>query len=261
MKHGSNTDQILIRLLPYAMADGPHNMAADEVLLLSAAAGQASLRFYGWTTATVSLGYFQRAEARLVDPRLASLPWVRRPTGGATLVHHHELTYALALPLDLARPVSIWMRRMHEIIAASIETLRPPTGESGLAIHAGSSPSTTVHAEAHPSVLCFHQQTPGDLLCKQHKILGSAQRKHRLALLQHGGILLSQSEHTPTLPGVKELLGMDVSPAALMDAILQQFQARTGWRTSFAHWTDEEQRQIDELAREKYASLKWNGKR
>jgi len=67
------------RLLPHVAADGPHNMAADEVLLESAAAGVASLRFYDWSEPTVSLGYFQPRGARL-----AGLPYVRRPSGGMT---------------------------------------------------------------------------------------------------------------------------------------------------------------------------------
>ena len=87
-----------IRLLPFAIADGVTNMAADEVMLRSAADGIASLRFYGWAQATVSLGYFQSHVANRADPKLGALPWVRRPSGGATLVHHHALTYALALP-------------------------------------------------------------------------------------------------------------------------------------------------------------------
>src|SRR5262245_26530345 len=87
-----------IRLLPYAIADGPHNMAADETLLEGAGRGVASLRFYGWSEATLSLGYFQPARRRFDAERLASLPFVRRPSGGDALVHHHELTCALALP-------------------------------------------------------------------------------------------------------------------------------------------------------------------
>ena len=71
-----------IRLLPFATADGAHNMAADEVLLESAVAGVASLRFYTWTPATVSLGYFQPVRVRDDDARLAALPFVRRPSGG-----------------------------------------------------------------------------------------------------------------------------------------------------------------------------------
>ena len=81
-----------IRLLPFGSADGPTNMAADEALLECASAGVASLRFYTWTEATVSLGYFQPAAAREQVADLARLPWVRRSTGGAAIVHHHELT-------------------------------------------------------------------------------------------------------------------------------------------------------------------------
>src|SRR5436853_2225235 len=88
-----------IRLLPFAAADGPTNMAADEAMLETASErGLASLRFYTWTEPTVSLGYFQPSEGREQVPNLAALAWVRRSTGGAAIVHHHELTYSFALP-------------------------------------------------------------------------------------------------------------------------------------------------------------------
>src|SRR5207249_2965292 len=111
-------DSVTIRLLPFATADGAHNMAADEVLLESAATGAASLRFYGWSEPTLSLGYFQPEVTRQGNPLLAGLPYVRRPTGGMTLVHHHELTYALALPTPAkAQP---WLCRMHGIIGHAL---------------------------------------------------------------------------------------------------------------------------------------------
>src|SRR5258708_20627263 len=72
------------RLLPYAVADGPHNMARDEVLLEAAVTGTASLRFYGWTEATVSLGYFQSDRLRYSDGRPARRPYRPRPTGAGT---------------------------------------------------------------------------------------------------------------------------------------------------------------------------------
>src|SRR4051812_37437670 len=83
------------RLLPYRVAAGPENMADDDALLESAAAGVASLRFYGWCEPTLSLGYFQPAGPARAFPRLADLAWLRRPSGGSALVHHHELTYAV----------------------------------------------------------------------------------------------------------------------------------------------------------------------
>src|SRR6516162_7524457 len=114
-----------VRLLPWHVAEGPWQMAADEALIETAGAGCASLRFYGWTTATLSLGYFQPAAIRLADPLLAALPWLRRLTGGEALVHHHEITYALALPggTPWQSRETPWPRRMHEIIRMALATL------------------------------------------------------------------------------------------------------------------------------------------
>src|SRR5579862_3071142 len=112
------------RLLPYAVAIGAINMAADEVLLEAAIAGIASLRFYGWTEATLSLGYFQHERIRNEDERLATLPYVRRASGGATLVHHREVTYALALPARWPwQGDEPWLQRMHGVIALALADL------------------------------------------------------------------------------------------------------------------------------------------
>src|SRR5712692_4618360 len=118
-------DQITCRVMPFAESDGPGNMAADQTLLETAATGVTSLRFYGWTKATLSLGYFQPAALRLADPLLAQLPFVRRPTGGEALVHHHELTYALALPAGSPwqRRGESWIQRMHGIIRIALAGL------------------------------------------------------------------------------------------------------------------------------------------
>src|SRR5947208_968494 len=106
------------RLLPFVTAAGAWQMAADEVMLEAAVEGVTSFRVYRWSEATLSLGYFQSAAARLADPLLASLPYVRRASGGAALVHDRELTYALALPTGASwqpRGES-WVRRMHTIL-------------------------------------------------------------------------------------------------------------------------------------------------
>ncbi len=73
------------RLLPLECAGGPWNMADDDALLDSADGGVATLRFYGWSRPTLSLGYFQEAGPARADPLLAPLPWVRRPSGGGAL--------------------------------------------------------------------------------------------------------------------------------------------------------------------------------
>lgn len=227
-------------------------MAADETLLRSAAAGGACMRFYGWNQATVSLGYFQAAAVRLTDARLASLPWVRRPSGGATLVHHHELTYCLALPAGAPwQTGEAWMARMHRILTMALADL-------GLA---GKIEPATAQPVKHGDVLCFQQHTPGDLLSNQAKIVGSAQRKHRQALMQHGSILLAQSEHTPSLLGIRELTGMVLTPLQTQAAAISAFARETGWRLNADDWSEEERASIEELTIKKYASAAWNKRR
>ena len=240
----------MIRLLPYAVADGPRNMAADETLVRSAAAGIASLRFYGWTQATVSLGYFQPAAVRVADPHLANLPWVRRPSGGATLVHHHELTYAISLPCGSPwQTGESWMPRMHRIITSALWR--------SLSIEVV---AATAVAKAS-DVLCFQQHTPGDLLSGGHKIVGSAQRKYRQALMQHGSVMLAQSEYAPALPGIRETTGIHLDAQPLADAIGAAFANETAWRVEARDWTACEKSRIEELALSRYATGAWNERR
>ena len=96
-------------------------MASDELLLELAEEGICSLRFYTWAEPTVSLGYFQNSSLLSNSQELKMLPWVRRATGGEALVHHHELTYALGLPLDIAGQKStLWQEKMHLIIQKAL---------------------------------------------------------------------------------------------------------------------------------------------
>jgi len=213
------------RLFGYTALDGPFNMALDECLLETAATtGQASLRFYGWKTPTLSLGYFQPSASRLSDPRVAELPYVRRPSGGKALVHHHELTYALALPPGAPWQTrgESWIERMHAVIRMALQyrTTRMDT-------------SCCVEEKKLGDFLCFLHQTPCDILVGPYKVVGSAQRKSRGALLQHGAILLAQSPHTPALPGLHELAGFlmdNDGREALMADILHAFCWATGWQ-------------------------------
>jgi lipoate-protein ligase A len=226
-------------------------MAADEVLLEAAATtGIPSLRFYGWSTPTLSLGYFQPAAHRLADPSLANLPYVRRATGGDALVHHHELTYALALPAGLPwqRRGESWIQRMHGVMAAALQ-------------HLGVGTACASKEQTLGPLLCFLHQTPCDLLVENHKVAGSAQRKTRGALLQHGAVLLSQSPYTPALPGLRELVGLTESPDRLMKTLLTEFAFATGWHLSPANWTTAEMDRTTVMVAEKYGSAHWNEKR
>lgn len=241
-----------LRLVSFAVADGANNMAADEVMLRTAAAhDRASLRFYAWHPATASLGYFQKASDRVLEPSVAALPWVRRATGGATLVHDHELTYALALPRGtIWQADGAWMPRMHRIIAKALAKSGVPAALT-----------LVEKPELRGGLLCFEQHTPGDLICRGSKIVGSAQRKWRQCLLQHGGVLLAQSCHAPKLPGLLELAGVHLSAVKIADAIVAELQRETGWPIEKRDWTAEELCDIEQTAGQKFRAAAWNEKR
>lgn len=248
-------ETLTCRLLPYEAANGPRNMAADEVLLESAAAGVASLRFYGWSEPTLSLGYFQPERVRQADPRVAALPCVRRPSGGAALVHHHELTYALAVPAGSpwqasSSHLTSWLRRVHKAIAAAL-------GSLGVAARLWCARSE----QNADGLLCFQKLTPGDLVLGTTKVVGSAQRRQRGALMQHGGILLAASPHAPVLPGILELTGLALSVQEVSQAVLGELSRRFSWRMAATSWMEREGRRIDDLVETRYASPTWNQRR
>ena len=244
-------DRILTcRLLPHSEASGPLNMARDEVLLERAVEGVASLRFYGWSEPTVSLGYFQSHHHVLEDPDLKQLGWVRRASGGDALVHHHEVTYALALPPGRDWQSGELWQRMHQVIVNALSQL----GVKAYLFE----PQTE---DDFSGSLCYEHFTIGDVMIDNHKIVGSAQRKQKKAILQHGGVLLQQSVHTPTLPGIHELSQVNVSPSALIEQLTSGLIKLTGWRLEPSDWIEQEAQRADELVEMKYGTERWNKKR
>ena len=231
---------------------GSYAMASDELLLELAEEGICSLRFYTWAEPTVSLGYFQPSSLLSNSQELKILPWVRRATGGEALVHHHELTYALGLPLDIAGQKStLWQEKMHLIIQKALLLLGVSLPEINLP-ELRNDPS---------NLLCFHHHAPQDLIIKKHKVVGSAQRKKKRSVIQHGGILLAQSVYTPSLPGILELSGIKLCPEKLAETIVDECRHALGWDFTSWKWSPEEQARIQHFVELRFANIDWNNKR
>jgi len=175
-------------------ADGAENMAADELLADAAGRlGRPLVRFYGWTSPTVSLGGFQSiGEARGIGA-ISGASLVRRPSGGGAIVHGTDLTYALAVPREhpLARGALPLYETVHRALTDVLEDL-------GLAarLHAG-------RAAAAEPFFCFSRRAVGDVVATppgrlasddDPKVLGSAQRRLPSAILQHGSLLFGVNE-------------------------------------------------------------------
>lgn len=182
------------------------NMQRDESLLNRAINGAtAFVRWYRWSEATVSLGYFQPDSPFEANSPLTALPKVRRLSGGGALVHHWEWTYACVLPPNqrlVLRPHELYVQ-MHSVIVSVLSEMGYDVAPRG----------STHRGAAEPS-LCFAREDENDLVLDGHKVLGSAQRRRRGALLQHGGLLIQRSPWTPNFPGIQDLRPL----AAAVDA-------------------------------------------
>jgi len=168
--------------------DGPTNMARDEHLLYSDTLRPASLRLYGWSPPTISLGYFQRCdELGRLPENVRHLAVVRRPTGGGAILHDREITYCLVvddtLPAARQPPVALY-RLAH---ACWREALADDHPEVELAPHSYPLPSPRTGP-----FFCFEQPGRTDLLRGPDKVLGSAQRRIPGRVLQHGSLLLGR---------------------------------------------------------------------
>jgi lipoate-protein ligase A len=159
-------------------------MAEDKALLEKAERDEleATLRFYEWSEPTVSLGFHQ-PEQVLDGERLrtARVPWVRRPTGGAAVLHSEELTYAIVIPgvADAAAAV-----RVQELVSRAIALGLREVGVDAEAASRGE-PLTALPNRSS----CFVRTSRWEVTARGRKIVGSAQRLLTRALLQHGSIL------------------------------------------------------------------------
>ena len=190
MKHDA-TCRVMLDAKPNR---GSWNMALDEHLLETAVSEDCcSVRVYEWSTPTVSLGYFQGEP----NQRFANLPHVRRLSGGGALLHHHELTYSCAIPASW--PITKTPPAIYDEVHSAIVAMLDRRGVRAQV--RGDVPSD----EDSKLFMCFGRMDSHDVICHRHKIVGSAQRRRRGAVLQHGSLLLRASELATEFPGIHEL--------------------------------------------------------
>ncbi len=227
-------------------AEGSWNMAVDEALL--EAVGETELpvlRWYRWREATVSMGYFQKVNE--LDKRLTGLPVVRRLTGGGALVHEFELTYSLILPAPLVatRPTEEFYDLVHRCCADCLI-------EAGFPVEARG----TNRAFADESFLCFARGDSHDLICAGSKVLGSAQRRRRGHILQHGGLLLTAAKAAPELKGLQDLASGEL-PEDLDEQVSFRIGRELGVEPVPSTLSGRERQLTEELSSSRYRSTDW----
>jgi lipoate-protein ligase A len=211
------------RLIVDPPLPGARNMAIDQALLDSAGEpdGGMTLRLYQWQPATVSLGYFQTLASRDKHESSRDGEIVRRTTGGGAIIHDHELTYSLTLPLT-----DRWSARHRELYDTMHHVIIDSLADWGIKAELWEPlPDGSTLADKN-EFLCFLRRAIGDIVLDGFKIGGSAQRRSQRSLLQHGSILIGQSVLAPELPGIQELSGVSLDIEKISDKIVSRF-ART----------------------------------
>jgi lipoate-protein ligase A len=257
------------RLILDEPMSGIANMSIDAAILQSLQPDSGpTLRFYRWSQPTLSLGYFQRLEDRSLHPTSERLAIVRRSTGGGAIVHHHELTYSLTVPVA-SRSTGASRLLYQSIHDSFIEALQ------SLGIVATRFGASRTWRLGNEPFLCFQRRTSEDLVVSGYKVLGSAQRRGTSGILQHGSLLLSASEFAPQLPGLIELsdhrIVAEVSGGVrcAVDALVKKVIASASDAIAQAmgiQWAEgllskDETEQASYFGGERFGSEPWTGKR
>ncbi len=171
------------RLIPLIEASGNVQMAIDKWLLKQHLAGNhpPALRFYTWSSPTISLGYHQKK----YPEHWQNLTWqgkkvdlVKRPTGGRAVLHQGDLTYAVVTS-GLSNSRMQAYQQICEFLIAGWKNL-------GVDLHYGTAGRGYIH---NPN--CFGTATVADLVTADGcKLIGSAQLRKGDAILQHGSMPL-----------------------------------------------------------------------
>ncbi|HSQ35504.1 MAG TPA: lipoate--protein ligase family protein [Candidatus Binatia bacterium] len=240
------------------------NMARDEYLFrLCHESKRGFFRIYAWERPSFSTGVSQKAERALnLDfIRANGCDYVRRITGGKTVLHDHEITYAIASSEDLffkEHDLHQSYLLISQVLVQALRLLDVPA-----ALSRGSAPELS---RSHNP--CFSFPTPNEIEVDGKKIIGSAQKRDKDALLQHGsipltmnyGLYASGANFRPELIARSMTTWSDISrrePRELTAALVESFRTFIGTNFAPLEFNREDERQIAVLT-EKYSSDAWN---
>lgn len=172
--------------LPHGTSTGAIQMATDAALLAWAAAAPRRLAFrtYAWTRPTISLGRREPFPEGwdLARLRADGIDVVRRPTGGDSVFHDDELTFAIAA--SLPGPLSLSPRGFADAVA---EAVAAAVSAAGIRAHRVEAAEADPGA---PGLACFAQTARGEVRARGYKIAGIASRFARGAALCHASVPL-----------------------------------------------------------------------
>lgn len=276
------------RFIRSGSLDPAQNMAIDEAIMNAVAEGKAppTLRFYGWNPATLSIGYFQKAEDEVDLAKVAErgIGFVRRPTGGRAVLHDQELTYSMILPESYPN-IPQTVTESYRVLSNGLLYGFRRLGLQADMVNLADEEEKFKYSSAG-SAACFDSPSWYELVVEGKKVAGSAQMRQKGVILQHGSILLdldsdllfellyypnerlrerlkqSFKMKAVAINDIKRSLGH--SPATLSDveaAFAQGIPEGLGISLMEEQLSADEQADAARLVREKYGNREWNFRR
>lgn len=155
-----------IRYIPPIESDAARQMAIDEAILRNFDDGKTgtTFRFFRFKPSAITLGYTQSIDETIHEKRCKeeNIPFVRRITGGGTVFHDYdgEITYSMVTEKSEEKIEKSFEKNLQPVI----NTLK----------------SFGLDAKFKPY---------NDILVNNKKISGSAQRRGKEGMLQHGTLM------------------------------------------------------------------------
>lgn len=253
------------------------NMAIDEALLRQVVAKTSVpvIRFYQWDPPGLSLGRFQKVTEG-VDMDACSkhgVEMVRRLTGGEAVLHDDELTYSIIIPFTNPKFDGRGVIDTYKTISKALVKGLQLSGVNSTM--AGDAPT---RADPEGQGVCFYTPTVNEIVAQGRKIIGSAQTREKLVILQHGsipidwdidkqfdvlGIPVDKREEFKVMfkmraTTIAEQLGKRPDVDDLVRNFSKGFEEVFDMELESSELTDQEIKVADFLERTKYANDNWN---
>ena len=244
-----------LRLIVTTAQSGSWNMAVDQALLESVQFDQLPcLRLYQWNEPTISLGYFQQFADRQQHQGSLSCPVVRRATGGGAICHDQEITYSLVTPVE-----QLPNRNCQHLYTLVHQTIIDQLQQHD--IHAELRCLADASATSQQPFLCFQRKADGDILIDTQKVCGSAQRRQRGVVLQHGSLLLNRSPLAPEIAGINQLTGVKLNPLDWIEDWPHRLAQALGWSLVRNALGQEQGERAEQLQQDRFSCAHWTKRR
>jgi lipoate-protein ligase A len=203
------------------------NMALDE-MLFNGYKNNPILRTYYWDNAYTTIGYFQKIK----DTNGYGL--VRRFTGGLTVTHHSDISYSIIISSDFFNVYNQQeiYRNIHLAIQKALQTF----GVNSMILD---------KKIGNTSSICIKTFCENDLILNGKKIAGSCLRRRGSKLIVQGSI------HTHLKPPEKKIFSGNF---AKNTAEFLKIEIKS------SSFDNNDIKQAQKIAGEKYSNLQWNNK-